>query len=153
VAHQYEGANEMIFAHMPKYTTMLPYESERQKSIFEEYINQKTLADRHNDGKSKLSLVLDAPKALEGLTRVLMQGERKYSRTNWSKGLPHTSVVDSLMRHLSAYMAGEDNDSESGCPHVDHVLANALFLAELTKTHPSLDDRIHRRGGDRSPGS
>lgn len=136
MAHQYEGANEMIFAHMPKYPTMLPYESARQKSI----------ADRHNEGKSKLSLVLDAPKALEGLTRVLMQGERKYSRTNWSKGLPHTSVVDSLMRHLSAYMAGEDNDSESGCPHVDHVLANALFLAELTKTHPSLDDRIHQRG-------
>lgn len=96
---------------------------------------------RYNEGKPELSYVLEAKHALAGAARVLTYGAVKYFRGNWRNGLKHTGIADCLLRHLAAYLAGEDNDKESGLPHVDHVLVNALFLAEMTRTYPELDDR------------
>ncbi len=97
--------------------------------------------NRNNSSKPRLSLVLEASHALEGAARVLEDGILEYGRANWRKGLVHSEVVDSLLRHLTRYMAGETNDLKSGRPHADHILCNAIFLAELQRTHPDLDDR------------
>jgi hypothetical protein len=101
----------------------------------------KELGERYNGGKPALSLLLECPHALSGLASTLEFGMAKYSRGNYLRGLPHTEIVDSLMRHLVDYMGGQELDVDSGLRHVDHVLANALFLAELTARHPQLDDR------------
>ena len=92
---------------------------------------------RNNEGKAQLSMVLEAKYALNGCAAVLEMGAKKYSRGNWRKGLNHNEVVDSLLRHLTEYMSGGGFDEESGLLHVDHILCNALFLAELTRTHPN----------------
>lgn len=99
------------------------------------------LADRHNTGKSQLSMILEARHALAGLAGVLEFGAAKYARGNWHKGLPHADICDSMLRHISAYLSGEDLDPESGKPHVDHIFCNAMFLAEGYRTHPELDNR------------
>lgn len=99
------------------------------------------LGSRFNNGKSPLSMVLEANKAIHGCADVLSFGAKKYARGNWHKGLSHTEICDSMLRHLSSYLSGQDKDEESGLRHVDHVLCNAIFLSQLTHTKPELDDR------------
>jgi len=94
---------------------------------------------RYNNGKPTWSLVdFDS---LEGMVRVLEYGAGKYAPHNWKKGMPHTEIADCLLRHLFAWIHGEDTDQESGQKHLDHVLCNAMFLAYNTKHHPDLDNR------------
>ena len=100
-----------------------------------------TQALRFNGGKYVFSMLDEMPNALGGVTRVLEYGARKYARNNYRKGLPFTEIYDSMRRHQMAWLNGEDTDSESGLPHVDHIVANALFLAELTRRTPQMDDR------------
>jgi hypothetical protein len=62
-------------------------------------------------------------------------------RDNWKLGLPLTSVLDSCLRHLMAWNAGKDRDSESGLLHLAHAAANIMMMMELEKNKPYCDDR------------
>ena len=94
---------------------------------------------RYNQGKLEWSLVdFDS---LEGLVRVLEYGAHKYARNNWKKGMPVTQVSESLMRHLFAFLRGEDVDPESGCRHLSHVMCNTMFLEYIMREKPHHDDR------------
>lgn len=99
----------------------------------------KEQALRYNEGKLQWSLI--DWKSLEGLVRVLEMGAKKYARDNWKKGMPVTQVSESLMRHLFAFMSGEDKDPESGLNHLSHVMCNAMFLEYIMREKPEYDDR------------
>lgn len=94
---------------------------------------------RYNTGKLRWSLV--SWKALEPMVRVLMFGAEKYDDHNWKKGLKYTEVCESMMRHLYAFMEGEDNDPESKLSHVGHILCNAMFLSYMSLFKKDFDDR------------
>lgn len=97
-------------------------------------------AARYNEGKPKWSFVdFDA---LEPMVRVLEQGAKKYSPDNWKNGQSTTELMESLMRHYVAYMRGEDNDPESGLPHIGHILCNAMFVSYMMLFKPEFDDRL-----------
>lgn len=86
-------------------------------------------ADRYNEGKPELSYIFDAPLAMEGLANRFSLGAKKYSRNNWKKGFPQEGIIDSLLRHLSAFQNGEVYDFDGGL-HVDAIVWNAVVLSE-----------------------
>lgn len=89
--------------------------------------------DRLGSGKPQLSLVLEFDKALKGAARGLEEGVGKYGRGNWKKGFPKEEICDSLLSHLTAFLAGEtvDPDSANGATHAEKILCNALMLVQL----------------------
>ena len=86
---------------------------------------------RFNKGKPQLSYLMDFPKAIEGIAKVMEFGATKYPRNNWKKGSPVNEVVDSMLRHLSKARNGQKFDAETSIDHLFHVLVNAMFLAEF----------------------
>lgn len=97
-------------------------------------------AMRFNSDKLRWSLVdFDA---LDDMVKVLEFGAKKYDDNNWKKGLKTPEIFESIMRHLVAYMRGEDIDSESGLPHTGHILCNAMFLSYMQKYKSDFDTRI-----------
>lgn len=97
-------------------------------------------AMRDNYGKLQWSLM--DTESMEPMIRVLEYGAKKYSADNWKKGLPLRGVFESMLRHLFALMNGEDDDPESGLPHIGHIQCNAMFIAYYLKHKPELDDRL-----------
>lgn len=81
------------------------------------------------------------PLALEGLAKVMGFGAKKYAAHNWRGGIAVSRLIGSVLRHTFAILRGEDNDPESGYPHVDHLGASWMMLSNMMKTRPDLDDR------------
>lgn len=102
-------------------------------------IREQNEADRYNAGKLRWSLV-DFP-SLEDMVKVLEFGANKYSDNNWKKGLKTTEIIESMMRHMVAYLNGENIDPESNLPHTGHIMCNAMFLAYMTRFKPEFDNR------------
>ena len=60
---------------------------------------------------------------------VLEFGAKKYEVGNW-KHVPdaRTRYYDATMRHLEWWWLGQENDPESGLPHLAHAVCCLLFL-------------------------
>ena len=84
---------------------------------------------RENLGKPPINLILS--KALFEVAKVAEFGAKKYEPHNYRKGMKWSFFVDSGMRHLIKYCAGEKNDSESGLSHLSHCAWNFLALLEF----------------------
>lgn len=74
----------------------------------------------------------------DAYARVAEYGAKKYDPWNWSKGLPRVQLLGSLLRHVFAYLRGEDRDKETGLLHTDHILWNAAALCH--NVHHNLAD-------------
>lgn len=96
-------------------------------------------AKRDNQGKLQWSQIEFS--LMEDMVRALEHGAAKYDRNNWRKGHPITDIADSVLRHLFAFMSGEDNDQESGVSHLGHIQANIMFMMNVLKNKPELDNR------------
>lgn len=101
--------------------------------------NEKGSGARYNSGKPDFSLL--PMNTLEDEVRVWMYGAQKYASWNWAKGMPWSVPFACLMRHMSAWQRGEENDPESGLPHLAHAMCNLRMLALYAKTYQEGDDR------------
>lgn len=73
--------------------------------------------------------------------RVLSFGAKKYAGHNWRKGIHQSRLLAACLRHVFAFMSGEDNDPETGLSHLSHASCCLMFAHELHKTKPEFDDR------------
>lgn len=86
---------------------------------------------RFNSGKRKWSLV--DFESFEPMVEVLEFGAKKYAADQWKNGLDKKEILESAFRHLTALMAGEVNDPESGLHHIGHLACNVMFYSYFTK--------------------
>jgi hypothetical protein len=104
-------------------------------------------AEQSNGGALKLdeakpNLALLPPEALLEIAKVLDFGAKKYSADNWRGGFKYRRVTSAMLRHLFAWLSGEDKDPESGLSHMAHVGCNVLFLLTFIVTKTGTDDRF-----------
>lgn len=70
------------------------------------------------EGKGRCDLL--PPLAILRLARHFEMGAKKYGDRNWEKGIPINSFIDSAIRHIMKYMAGQEEE--------DHLVAAAWNL-------------------------
>jgi|SRR5215213_9333658 len=122
-----------------RYAQTIPEAVRAEMASATTFSNTGNVGVKHDSGKPRVDL-LDS-EALEGLTAVLTFGANKYSAHNWRGGMPYCRLIAAALRHLFAIMRGEDTDSESGLPHVDHLGCCWMMLSWNMKNRPDLDDR------------
>lgn len=103
---------------------------------------------RFNDGKVDLSLIPLV--TLEDEARVWEYGKRKYAAWNWAKGMAWSIPLACCLRHLLKWQMGEENDPESGLPHLAHAMCNLRMLTLYSKTFKEGDDRPIKWIGDKN---
>lgn len=94
--------------------------------------------DMH-EGKGRCDLL--PPLALLRVARHFEAGAVKYGDRNWEKGIPMHSFLDSGIRHLLKYMAGQTDE--------DHLCAaawNILCALETEEKRPEMQDIPARMG-------
>ncbi len=92
--------------------------------------------------KGKAPLELLSHQALVEISKVFGYGAEKYGKYNYKAGLSWSRIIGAAYRHLGAFNAGEDVDSETGLSHVAHLGACCIMLLDYIKDHPELDDRF-----------
>lgn len=78
---------------------------------------------------------------LRNLARVFAVGAKKYADHNYRKGYQWSLSYAALMRHATAFWNGEDNDPETGLPHLAHACWHTMALMCFMQEHPDGDDR------------
>ena len=81
------------------------------------------------------------PGPLAQLAELYGRGAEKYAVRNWERGYEWSKSFAALNRHLWLFWSGEDNDSETGLPHLASVAWHAFALLEFTQRYPEYDDR------------
>jgi hypothetical protein len=82
--------------------------------------------------------------ALMEISKVLTFGAQKYAENNWRKGFKWSRLIGAALRHLFAFMRGEDRDPESGLLHLSHLGCCVVFLLDHQLLKLGEDDRYNQ---------
>jgi hypothetical protein len=94
---------------------------------------------KHDSGKPRTDLL--PPDALLEVSKVFTFGGNKYGDYNWCKGFKWSRLLGAALRHLFAFMRGEDKDPESNHSHLAHAACCVLMLISHEQRKLGEDDR------------
>lgn len=100
----------------------------------------KATAIKFDQEKTQLDLL--SAHWIFGVGEVLTFGAKKYAAHNWRGGLKRSRLLGAALRHIFAYLRGEDLDPETGLLHLHHASCCLMFASELHVTRPDTDDRF-----------
>jgi len=95
----------------------------------------ETGAQRDN-GEGKLRMSLVPHKALNDVMMRYIQGAEAYGENNWKKGMKHSVLYDSAMRHLMQDFTGDVSED-----HLGAALWNIMGMIWNRQNKPLMDDR------------
>lgn len=96
-------------------------------------------AIKHDEDKPRFDLLpFDA---LAEVNAVLVRGAAEYGRDNWRRGMAWTRLANAVLRHVFAWLRGEDSDPGTGLSHLAHATCSLLFLLEYARSGSGHDDR------------
>lgn len=101
--------------------------------------NQPGVALKYDAGKPDFSL--HPPVALEEIAKVWSFGEKKYAAHNWCKGFTWRRPAAAALRHIFAWLGGEDADPESGLSHLAHACCCLMMLLHFIRYKTGEDNR------------
>lgn len=110
--------------------------SGKDKSITVTTPNQ---AVKHDQDKPDYSLMPEA--MMEEVAKVWTFGKKKYAAHNWTKGFAWTRPLAAALRHIFAFMRGENLDPESSCSHLAHAICCLSMVIHFQKYGTGTDDR------------
>ncbi len=93
-------------------------------------------------GSKKVSISKIPPAVLFEVANALLSGGLKYASYNWrAEGSRATVYYDAVMRHLMAWLEGEDIDPDSGLSHVTQAISGLIVLRDSMLQGNWVDDR------------
>ncbi len=104
---------------------------------------------KFDHGKPRCELLPAEP--LIAVAEILTSGAVKYEANQWTKGGPWMRCIGACLRHVFAWMAGEDNCPDSGHNHIAHAMCNLMFLLTFIIRNDGTDDRDPRNKAPQSP--
>lgn len=99
-------------------------------------------AVKHDQDKPRTDLL--PPLALLEVAEVFGYGAKKYASYNYMLGMNYSRLIGAALRHLFAFIAGEDTDIETSKSHLAHCVCCILMLMENVRLHKDRDDRYSR---------
>lgn len=73
------------------------------------------------------------------------EGAKKYGPFNWrQRPVEVMTYLHAVLRHLLAWQDREDNDKDSGNPHIGHAIACLAIIADAIETGNAIDNRPAR---------
>lgn len=82
------------------------------------------------------------PQALLRMAEVAGFGEEKYARLNYLNGYAWSLSFDAMQRHMLAFWSGQNNDEESGLPHLAHAGWHCMAMLAFLEKGLGDDDRF-----------
>jgi hypothetical protein len=98
---------------------------------------------KHDSGKPRLELL--PPHAIVALAEVMTKGAEKYGAHNYLGGMDHGRLIGAALRHIYAYLRGEDLD-ELGTLHLSNAAVDLMMVIEYRSRGIGKDDRY--KGSD-----
>ena len=93
-------------------------------------------------GKTKPPIGLIPGAALVECSMVAALGSEKYGPFNWrTQPIEVMEYAHAALRHLLAFIDGEDADPESGRHHLAHVMQTAAIVLDATSIGSVIDNR------------